>query len=96
MEYTYNIINVDEAARCMEVVYSAVGHQTMHIGARLPYIGEALEAVIDMYAPTAYWEAQKRQVLIPAVGTSGTITTVAQSNVQEIASPASTVATTLL
>jgi hypothetical protein len=68
----------------------------MHIGARLPYIDETLEAVIAMYAPTAYWEAQQCQVLIPVVGTSGTITTAAQSNVQEITSPASTVATTLL
>lgn len=71
--YTYNIIAVDEQARCMEVVYSAEGHQTMHIGARLPYEGESLEAVIGMYAPVAYWTEQTLSVVLPAVGTSGTI-----------------------
>jgi hypothetical protein len=72
--YTYNIIAVDEQARCMEVVYSAEGHPTMHIGARLPFEGEALEAVVAMYAPVAYWTEQAMNVAAPAVGTSGTIT----------------------
>lgn len=73
IEYTYKIVRVDEAARCMEIVYSSPGHQTMHIGARLPYKGETLEAVIDMYSPVAYWEEQKLQVLLPAVGTTGVV-----------------------
>lgn len=73
IEYTYEIIRVDEAARCMEVVYSAIGHQTMHIGARLPYQGETLEAVVAMYSPVAYWEEQARPVVLPQVGSSGTV-----------------------
>lgn len=71
--YTYEVIKVDEAARCMEVVYSAEGHQTLHIGARLPYAGETLEAIIAMYAPVAYWEERQRQVLLPTVGATGAI-----------------------
>jgi hypothetical protein len=73
IQYTYTIVKVDAEARCMEVVYSAAGHQTMHIGARLPYSGETLEDIISMYAPVAYWEEQKRQVVVPDVGLTGTI-----------------------
>lgn len=71
--YTYEIVAVDAAARCMEIVYSAEGHQTMHIGARLPYEGESLEAVIGQYAPVAYWLEQARPVVVPQVGTSGAV-----------------------
>ena len=73
IEYTYTVVSVDETARCMEVVYSAEGHQTMHISARLPYEGETLKQVIAMYAPVSYWEEKTRIVVPPAVGTSGVI-----------------------
>lgn len=71
--YNYEIIAVDQAARCMEVVYTSEGRQTMHIGTRLPYVGEALEAVIGMYSPVAYWHEQEQTVQVPQVGASGTI-----------------------
>jgi len=71
--YTYEIISVDAQARCMEVIYSATGHPTMHIGARLPYEGETLDAVIQMYAPIRYWEELTQTVVVPEVGTSGTV-----------------------
>jgi hypothetical protein len=73
INYNYEIINVDEAARCMEVVYTADGHETQHIGARLPYEGEQVEQVIRMYAPIAYWQEKMRVVVPPAVGVSGAI-----------------------
>lgn len=73
INYTYKIIAVDEAARCMEIVYTASGHQLMHISARLPYKDESVEAVIRMYAPIAYWLEQIRPVLVPVVGESGVI-----------------------
>ena len=71
IQYTYKIVNVDEAARCMEVVYTSEGHQTMHIGARLPYEGESLESVIAMYSPVALWLEQAATVVVPNVGASG-------------------------
>ena len=74
ISYTYRIDSVDEAARCMVVEYSSTGHQTMMIGARLPFADEELEAVIDMYAPVAYWVEQQAQVVAPTVGATGTIT----------------------
>lgn len=71
--YTYEIIAVDEQARCMEVLYSAEGHSTMHIGTRLPFEEEAIEDVIKAYAPVALWLEQARVVIVPQVGAMGTI-----------------------
>lgn len=71
--YTYEIFSVNEAARCMEVVYSSEGRQTLHIGARLPFEGESLEAVIQMYAPISFWIEQETPVFAPVVGLTGVI-----------------------
>lgn len=71
--YSYEIIAVNEAARCMEIVYTADGHQTMHIGARLPYEGETVEQIVRMYEPVRYWEEQQLSVVVPQVGTTGTL-----------------------
>ena len=71
--YSYEIISVNEEARCMEIVYTAEGHKTLHIGARLPYEGETLEQVIRMYDPVRYWEEQQTPVVVPQVGTTGTL-----------------------
>jgi hypothetical protein len=73
INFTYTVISVDEAARCMEIVYVADGHQTMHIGARLPYEGENLEDVVMLFAPIWYWEEQKRTVIAPSIGASGVV-----------------------
>jgi hypothetical protein len=71
--YKYEIIRVDQAARCMEIIYSSDGRQTMHIGARLPFEGESLESVVQMYAPVAYWREQDSSVVAPAVGSTGSL-----------------------
>ena len=71
--YSYEIIAVNEQARCMEIVYTAEGHQTMHIGARLPYEGETLEQIVRMYEPVRYWEEQQLAVVVPQVGATGTL-----------------------
>jgi hypothetical protein len=73
IQYTYTIESVDTEARCMVVVYSADGHTTQHIGARIPFDGESLGDVIAAYAPVAYWEAQKRPLAVPVVGATGTV-----------------------
>lgn len=73
IQYTYQITKVDEAARCMEVVYSASGHQTMHIGARLPFEGESLEDVVKAFAPVPLWLERARPVQVPVVGMQGTV-----------------------
>lgn len=71
--YTYEILSVDEASRCMEVVYRSEGHKTMHISARLPFEGEPLEDVIRSFAPVPLWEELAKAVSVPEVGLSGTL-----------------------
>lgn len=71
--YTYEVISVDQAARCMEVVYTSDGNPTMHIGARLPFEGETIESVIEMYAPVRYWEELKTPVVVVPQGLTGTV-----------------------
>lgn len=81
--YTYEIVSVDQAARCMEIVYSSEGRQSMHIGARLPFEGESLESVVEMYSPVALWLAQEAPVIVPVVGTTGTMSPVSPQVQQE-------------
>lgn len=71
--YTYEIVSVNEAGRCMEIVYRADGHQTMHISTRLPLQGEDVENVVRQYEPVALWLDLAANVQAPAVGTSGSI-----------------------
>lgn len=81
--YTYEIISVDEASRCMEVVYTSEVYGSWHVGARLPFEGETLEQVIAMFAPVQEWRLRALPVIVPEVGTSGQLTDV------EPAAPAS-------
>lgn len=82
INYTYQIVSVDEAARCMEVVYTSEGRQTMRIGARLPFEGEVLENIVRMFEPVALWQELAAAVVVPEVGTSGVIISDAPSPVQ--------------
>ena len=72
--YTYNILNVDEANRCMEVVYTSSGLPDMHIGVRIPFTDEALEDVIKIFAPIRYWQDYNKQLQTVNAGSNGTIT----------------------
>lgn len=71
IEYTYEIINVNAQARCMEVKYTATGRAPVHVSGRLPYQGESLEAVIDSFSPVRWWEERDAAVIVPDVGLSG-------------------------
>lgn len=70
--YTYEVVAVDNAANSMEVVYSADGYETLHVGVRLPFEGEELATVIDLFAPIAFWESATAVYQSVAVGTTGT------------------------
>lgn len=71
--YSYEIINVNPAAKAMEIVYTSEGRQTMHIGARMPYAGESLESIVQMFAPVAYWHEQELAVEPVTEGATGTV-----------------------
>jgi hypothetical protein len=62
IEYTYQIINVDEAASSMEIVYTSPVHGVLHVGARLPWRGETVEQIVEMYNPTRYWLDAVREI----------------------------------
>lgn len=82
--YTYSIVNVDQQARCMEIVYESPGRQTMHIGARMPYAGETIEAIVRMYEPVAYWLEQEAELEVVQPGTSGSISPPAPPTLEQL------------
>lgn len=69
--YSYEVIAVDEAARVMEVVYTSEGRPPVHMGARLPYQGETLDMVIEMYAPIAFWRERDFVIAPVQIGVTG-------------------------
>lgn len=73
ISYTYQITRVDPTAKAMEIIYSSQGRQTMHIGGRMPYLGETLDQVVRMYAPLAFWDEQAREIITVVSGASGTV-----------------------
>lgn len=73
MKYTYEILNVDEDARCMEVSYKAEGFAPVIVGTSIPLEGELLEEVIRRFAPISFWEEKTKKVITPLVGTKGLV-----------------------
>lgn len=82
--YTYEVVLVDEAARCMEIVYTSDGRQAMHIGARLPFQGESVEDVVKLYAPLAYWDEQERAVIQVQTGLTGSVAPTPASSIPTV------------
>lgn len=86
IQYTFEIVSVDESARCMLIIYRSEGRETMHIGARLPFEGEPLEEVIASYAPTPFWRGKEAAVVVPQTGLTGSLTdTVVPESAEELA-----------
>ena len=71
INYTYEVLKVDEAARCMEILYKAPGHQDVLMSARLPFVGETVEDMVRCYSPERHWLEKTYQVVVPAVGKKG-------------------------
>ena len=73
ISYNYEVVSVNTDAGVMEVVYTADGYTTQHIGARLPLESETLESIIEMYSPVGLWEEENAVRISVAVGTAGSI-----------------------
>ena len=71
ISYNYEIVAKNDTS--MEIVYTADGYPTQHIGARLPREGEDLEAIVEMYSPVALWEEETAVRQDVTIGTTGTI-----------------------
>ena len=84
IDYSYEIVLVDQASKCMVVNYTAEGFAPMQIGVRLPYEGEDVEAVIRKYAPVNLWGVNNAPVVVPVAGVKGTFNASAQPEPQPI------------
>lgn len=73
ISYTYTIVEVDESAKRMDILYSSEGYQDILVSARLPWSDESVEAIVLMYAPIPNWLETQKQLLAVEVNTSGTI-----------------------
>lgn len=74
--FTFVVTSVDEAARCMDVVYTADGYEPVPVGVRAPVEGEDLSEVIARAAPIYVWDEIDRArapLALPVVGTAGRI-----------------------
>lgn len=71
---TYEITAVNEQQRCMEVMFHATNQPDVLVGARMPFEGEDLTALISSFAPIGYWEDLAKQVVPVTVGTTGAVT----------------------
>ena len=58
----------------MEVVYTSAGSETLLIGTPLPKVGQSLAAVVESYAPHAYWAQAQTPTVAPSIGTTGSFT----------------------
>jgi len=83
INYIYNIKSVSEENRCMEIVYSATGHETITVGVRLPYVGEDLEDVIHSFSPVPIWLERMQTTYTPKAGTIGVLSSLRNHNKEE-------------
>lgn len=95
--YTYKVLNVDLAARTMEVKYDSVDYGSMNVYTRVPYENETLESVIQQYSPLAYWREKSVVVQNVVADTAfGTIVYSDDPTVSDIANQARDVRNQLL
>lgn len=73
INYTYEITRVDPDAKAMDIVYTSPEHGTMLVGARMPWEGETLDGIVQMYAPVRYWVERTLAVAAVQEGTSGEV-----------------------
>lgn len=71
LSYTYEIKNVSQDGRFMEVVYTVEGKPPMTVGVRLPFEGESLETLIHIHSPVRYFIEQMTPVANVVIGTTG-------------------------
>lgn len=66
--YTYKIISTNSDMAAMVVEFSAPDLPTVQVGARMPYVGEDLDALVRSFAPITHWESLSKQVADVPIG----------------------------
>lgn len=76
IEYEFEVKEVSDYSMILE--YKSVGRETVKVGARLPTVGETMEAVARQYAPLAWWQLTETVYLPPVVGAKGAVVKAAE------------------
>lgn len=71
IDYSYEILSVDEEQNNMSVKFTSDGREEVIVGTPLPTEGMTLEDFLHPYAPVAHWLEKDRKVFVPQVGVSG-------------------------
>lgn len=71
IKYEYQIVKVDEANKYMEIRFTSEGKRPHNVGARLPFEGEDLDALVHRYAPLGRWTQEETKTVTPSVGAKG-------------------------
>lgn len=73
MDFTYTIVNVDDQAASMEILYERTGYTSYTIGIDKPRKGESLTEVIKRSAPYIEWELEDAVFEDVTAGQSGSL-----------------------
>lgn len=83
MNYSYEVVRVDQDAKCMDVEFTAEGFDPIVVGVRLPTVGENVDLVIQSFAPHSMWNPQVIEYASVSVGASGSYTAPSAEQVQQ-------------
>jgi len=76
ISYTYEITRVDSDAKAMDILYTSPEYGTTLVGARMPWDGETVEQIAQMYSPVRNWIERTLPVASVSAGTSGDLSVV--------------------
>lgn len=71
ISYTYEITRVDPDAKAMDILYTSPEYGTMLVGARMPWEGETVDMIAQMYSPVRNWIEKTLAVAPVVVGEAG-------------------------
>lgn len=76
ISYTYEITRVDPDAKAMDILYTSPEYGTTLVGARMPWDGETVEQIAQMYSPVRNWIERTLHVAAVSAGASGDLSVV--------------------
>jgi hypothetical protein len=72
--YNYTVVSKSLEHGVMELRYESPGLPPVNVGMPLPRLGETVDDIAAMYAPTAVWDTQSTVYEDPEVGATGSYT----------------------
>jgi hypothetical protein len=71
MNLSYQIVRVDPEAKAMDILYTSPEHGSLLVGARMPWEGETVEAIAEVFSPARYWLEKTLPVAQVSEGEAG-------------------------